>query len=276
MSVWPTTNIVDVSESVGISNLSQNVSSKLAQDVEYRLNQIILEAIKFMRHSKRTHLTVSDISYALRVLDVEPLYGYDTNRKVKFGAASLGPGQPVYYLDEEEVDFEKLINAPLPRVPREVSITAHWMAIEGVQPAIPQNPSQVEAGRQGADPTKGSTVAHSTAAVAGMQDKVTVKPLVKHILSKELQLYFEKVCAAVLDENNDNLRNAALSSLRHDSGLHQLLPYFVQFIGEKVTHNLRNISVLHAMMDLVGALLENPDLFIDPYVRTKVPYMNIR
>lgn len=172
----------------------------------------------------------------------------------------------MYYLDEEEVDFEKLINAPLPRVPREVTLTAHWTAIEGVQPMIPQNPSQVEIGRQGVDPSKGSTAANSLAAVAGMQDKVAVKPLVKHILSKELQLYFEKVCGAVLDEGNDTLRNAALASLRHDNGLHQLLPYFVQFVGEKITHNLRNIGVLSAMMDLVFALLENPDIFIDPYV----------
>ena len=37
--------------------------------------------------------------------------------------ASLGPGQPLYYVEDEEVDFEKLINAPLPKVPREITFT---------------------------------------------------------------------------------------------------------------------------------------------------------
>jgi hypothetical protein len=59
----------------------------------------------------------------LKVLDVEPLYGYESTRPLRFGEASLGPGQPLFYIEDEEVDFEKLINAPLPKVPRDVSFT---------------------------------------------------------------------------------------------------------------------------------------------------------
>lgn len=100
----------------------------------------------------------------------------------------------------------------------------------------------------------------------GGADSATVKPLVKHILSKELQLYFEKVCEAVLSEHNESLRAAAFSSLRHDPGLHQLLPYFVQFVSEKVTHGLKNLFTLTMMMQFTWAVLENEHLFIDPYV----------
>jgi transcription initiation factor TFIID subunit 6 len=94
---------------------------------------------------------------------------------------------------------------------------------------------------------------------------------VKHILSKELQLYFERVCAAIMDEQNENLRAAALSSLRNDPGLHQLLPYFLQFISEKATHGLKNMFVLNQMMELTHALLENGNLFIEPYVSSSIP-----
>lgn len=122
-SLWSADTIRDVSEAVGISSLSPDVASNLAMDVEYRIHQVLQEALKFMKHAKRTILTTTDISYALRVLDVEPLYGYDTTRPVRFGEASLGPGQPMFYVEDDEVDFEKLVNAPLPKVPREVSMT---------------------------------------------------------------------------------------------------------------------------------------------------------
>ena len=74
----------------------------------------------------------------------------------------VGPGEAV---EDEELDFEKLINAPLPKVPREITFTgkfprldtivfglnsltdsilpAHWLAVEGVQPSIPQNPTNI-------------------------------------------------------------------------------------------------------------------------------------
>lgn len=127
MSVWNPDNIRDVAESVGVVNLSNDVTENLARDVEYRIAQVLEEALKFMRHSRRTLLTTQDVAQALRVLDVEPLYGYESTRPLRFGEASLGPGQPLFYVEDEEVDFEKLINAPLPRVPREVSFTGMFL-----------------------------------------------------------------------------------------------------------------------------------------------------
>ncbi|KAI4122717.1 MAG: hypothetical protein LQ347_006408 [Umbilicaria vellea] len=269
MSVWNPDNIRDVAESVGIASLSDEVLHALCSDVEYRLSQVLEEALKFMRHSKRTTLWTQDIAQALRVLDVEPLYGYESTRPLRFGEASIGPGQPLFYVEDEEVDFEKLINAPLPKVPREISFTAHWLAVEGVQPSIPQNPTTADSRNQELVP-KGPGANPNLAAISG-NDNVTVKPLVKHILSKELQLYFEKICSALLDENNDEYRVAALASLRSDPGLHQLVPYFVQFIAEKVTHKLKDVFTLTQMMQLASAMLDNESLYVDPYIASIVP-----
>lgn len=261
MNVYNQDAIKDVADALGISNLNDEVAKTLAQDVEYRIHAIVQEANKFMRHAKRTTMRTSDISHALRVLNVEPLYGFAANNPVKYREAPLAPGQPpIYYVDDEEVEFEKIINAPLPKVPREVTYTAHWLAIEGVQPAIPQNPPPVEAKAESTQDTAN-----------GSGPEVAVKPLVKHVLSKELLLYFERIGKAILDESNETLRAAAIASLRNDPGLHQLLPYFVQFIAEKVTHNLKSLFVLNMMMQMSWALLDNPNLFIEPYIHQMMP-----
>ena len=107
-STWNPLNVRDVAESVGLASLPDNVVDELARDVDYRIAQVLEEALKFMRHGKRTTLTTHDVSHALRVLNVDPLYGYEATRPLRFGEASLGPGQPLYYVEDEEVDFEKL------------------------------------------------------------------------------------------------------------------------------------------------------------------------
>lgn len=145
---------------------------------------------------------------------------------------------------------------------------AHWLAIEGVQPAIPQNPTTAESRTHELMP-KGPGANPTLAAIGGSNDSnITVKPLVKHVLSKELQLYFSKVCSALIDEGNDEYRVAALASIRSDPGLHQLVPYFVQYIAEKVTHNMKNLFVLTQVIHLTSAMLDNESLYVDPYVCT--------
>lgn len=267
-SVWNPENVTDVAESIGIASLNREVVDHLTRDVEYRISEVLNEALKFMRHAKRTQLTTQDVSQALRLLDVEPLYGYESTRPLKFGEASIGPGQPLFYVEDEEVDFEKLINAPLPKVPREMSFTAHWLAVEGVQPSIPQNPTHIQSNTDSA--TRGPGANSTLAALSG-NDNQTNKPAVKHVLSNELRLYFDRVCPAIMDEANDDYRSAAFSSLRTDTGIHQLVPYFVQFVADKVTHNLKSIFTLSQSMQLVNALLENPSLYMAPYIPSIVP-----
>ena len=138
-----------------------------------------------------------------------------------------------------------------------------------MQPSIPQNPTSADQRHQELLP-KGPGANPNLAAVSG-NDNVSVKPLVKHVLSKELQLYFERICSAILDEANDEYRDAAFASLRTDPGLHQLVPYFVHFVAEKVTHNLKSIFVLNHMLQLLSALLENPSLYVAPYIASLVP-----
>ncbi|KAI8640962.1 TATA box binding protein associated factor-domain-containing protein [Parasitella parasitica] len=260
MSVFPKETIKNVGESLGIANLKDEVATALAQDVEYRVHELIQEAAKFMRHSKRTKLSVDDINAALRVKNVEPLYGYTCREMPKFRKTTVN-STDIYFDDDEEVDFDSVLNKPLPKIPLDITFTAHWLAIEGVQPAIPQNPTPSDAKAELL-----SKRAKNHASSNGITtDQVNVKPLVKHVLSKELQMYFERITEAVLSED-ERLQSQAFESLRSDPGLHQLLPYFVQHIHKKVTQNHKNLDVLEAMLSMAYSLLNNKHLFVEPYV----------
>lgn len=70
----------------------------------------------------------------------------------------------------------------------------------------------------------------------------------------------------VLFRENERTRKAALDGIRNDPGLQQLLPYFVQFAVEMTATNSKNLPVLMSMVQLMEALLENRNLFVEPYV----------
>ncbi|XP_020594333.1 transcription initiation factor TFIID subunit 6-like, partial [Phalaenopsis equestris] len=71
MSIVPKETIEVIAQSIGIANLSADVALTVAPDVEYRLREIMQEAIKCMRHSKRHVLTADDVDSALSLRNAE-------------------------------------------------------------------------------------------------------------------------------------------------------------------------------------------------------------
>ena len=314
-SVYPKDSVKDVAESLGIINLRDNIATALATDIEYRIRDIVQSASKCMKHAKRTRMTTSDIDHALRQKNIEPLYGfyppYTGGKKQGpwFRTVPTTSGAPLYVLEDEEINFEHILeHGPRVGVGRGVGWHAHWLAIEGVQPPIPENPVPLTRKMAGTDDTSLADAGEAAAELGN----TAVKPLVKHVLSRELQLYYERLTSSILspptdaetetgtalpqegmplsnysDISSGNLvRDAALSSLRGDAGIHQLVPYLIQWIGSNVTHSLRlpptaqdpekkleeqkhTIQLLHTMLSTLHALLVNTSIFIEPYVSTK-------
>lgn len=259
MSIVPKETVEVIAQSIGISNFSTDAALALAPDVEYRIREIMQEAIKCMRHSRRTTLTTDDVDEALKLRNVEPVYGFASGGPLRFRRA-IGH-RDLFYLDDKDVEFKDVIEAPLPRAPLDTAIFCHWLAIEGVQPAIPEN-APVEA-----------IAAPSNVTNNEQKDglPVDIKLPVRHILSRELQLYFDKITELAVSRSDSVLFKQALVSLATDSGLHPLVPYFTYFVADEVSRGLNDYSLLFALMRVVWNLLQNPHIQIEPYLHQLMP-----
>ena len=180
-----------IAESVGIAHLKDDVADALAPDIEYRLRDLVQEALKFAKHGRRETLTTEDINYALRLRNCEPLYGFAGNVEPRFCRA-LTPG--VFYLEDPELNLADLLAEPMPPMPIEPSFTTHWLAINGVQPDIPQNPNADDIAAASKSRKRLRDDEEGRASGSGAAQ---VTPLAKHALTAEEQTWLERVTNAV-------------------------------------------------------------------------------
>lgn len=262
----PKDTIHVIAQSIGISNLQDDVAAALAPDVEYRMREIMQEAIKCMRHSKRSILTTDDVDSALRLRNVEPLYGFASGDPLRF-RRPVGHSD-LFYVEDRDLEFKEIIDAPLPRAPLDTSVVAHWLAVEGVQPAIPEN-APIENLAVPPETKRGD--AHGGGPRKEDDGAIEVKIPVKHVLSRELQLYFEKITELIVAGSDTLLLRDAFLSVATDSGLHPLVPYFTQFVADEVTRGLEDFPLLFSLMRLVQSLLLNPHIHIEPYLHQLMP-----
>ena len=62
--------VLNVAVHVGVK-LDPSIAKALAPDLEYRMREVVQEAVKFMRHSKRGKLTCEDVNSALKLRNCE-------------------------------------------------------------------------------------------------------------------------------------------------------------------------------------------------------------
>ena len=296
-----------ISDTIGIDRLSDDAANYLAEDLTFRLRELTQDALKFVQNSRRKVLKARDIDHALRLQNVEPLYGFTARDFLPFRFAS-GGGREVYFVEESEVDLEELVNQPLPKVPVAVNLKSHWLAVDGIQPSITENPPPIDKVQQLKDvvqasdkpqiinevemetlnsgleakggPVPGAKNAKSDARNSekkglgsfGKQLQPKFKPLVTHELSVEQQLYFKEITEACVG-SFEQKRTEALHSLASDPGLYQLLPRFATFISEGVKINVaqHNLALLIYLLRMIKALMENTTLYLEKYLHELVP-----
>lgn len=265
-----------MAESVGISGLNEEIVHLLNADMEFRLKEIVQDAVKFTTHAKRRKMIPSDIDCALRVKNIEPLYGFDCTEYVPFKHTS-GGGKELFFQEEQELDLAEIISAPLPRVSVEPTLRAHWLAVNGVQPATPYNPTPISLEEQ-----QKESLHHQLSygnlddgfkGDGSSQDWPKLKQVqVTHSLSLEQQLYYKEMTEACIG-GSDTKRQEALVNLSTDTGLYQLLPYFSNFIAEGIKVNIsqRKLNMLKFLMKMAKALADNSNIYLEKCLHELVP-----
>lgn len=291
-------SVKTVGESANVARLTEDTLSCLADDATYRLKEIIQESLKFSTHRKSRTLTCGDVDSALRSKNIEPLYGFVAEEFIPFRFAS-GGGRELHFVEDKEIDLSELINNPLPKIPYDTAVKAHWLAIDGVQPSIPENPAPEQTTlldvlnkteskpvAPGSAPLKSSLVPANNPLKNATQEnnskekkrgngepsKVDLKPRFTHELSVEQQLYYKEITEAAVG-SSEARRAEALQSLSTDPGLSQMLPRFSTFVSEGVRVNVvqNNLALLIYLMRMVKALMDNSTLNLEKYLHEMIP-----
>jgi transcription initiation factor TFIID subunit 6 len=213
----------------------------------------------------------------------QPVFGYVAGscEAVRFVRADGLPD--TFFTPDREVSLDDEVRCPLPKAPTEVMLSAHWLAVDGVQPATPDNPPVEERQQQSLARGAADTLAAAAAGPAAAKqppgggagpgaarDVVTVVPVVAHIISKELQLYFDKVTDLV-GANGVDAPRQVFESLAVDAGLQPLAPYFTQWIADSVSQHMGSLPTLHGALAAAAALVSNGRVTLEQYLHQLMP-----
>lgn len=112
------------------------------------------------------------------------MYGFSSSRAVQVTGWD-GKADTVWVPLEPPLDLADVAQAALPAAPLAPSLALHWLAVEGAQPAVPQNPTPGSAAKG-----KGGS---SSASAKGGPGGDGGTPLLAHVLSREMQLVLTQV-----------------------------------------------------------------------------------
>uniref|UniRef100_A0A7S3PQ78 TATA box binding protein associated factor (TAF) histone-like fold domain-containing protein n=1 Tax=Aplanochytrium stocchinoi TaxID=215587 RepID=A0A7S3PQ78_9STRA len=269
-----------VADKLGVD--AETVSTFICAEVDYALRALVQDAAKYMRHSRRLRLRTTDVDNALILQGQNSLHGYGNSDPVEFLVAQdkHDTTQKLFFVKEKEIDLGQIANGveKLPPVPVQPTHSIHWLAIDGVQPSIVENPLVSVEGKK----KKRTDLLHyseqdslkrrKTLGLGDDSNQVVKRKIAKHMLSSELQLYYKKLISAVEEGAvNKSAAENVFASLSVDPGLQQLLPYLTKYVSEQVTENLTNLPFLFSTMRLSKCLIVNPNLKTELYLHQLMP-----
>lgn len=246
----------------------------LSSLVQEHLTTLVREASCIQRHFKRAryHETASgdgsdgilrkrlhadDINLALQWRGSEKLYATGV-------VVPPGPGEDP---TTKPIDLNAYLRSEnqMP-LPSELGLSSHWLAVDGVQPNIAQNPA-VASSSTGTFPLVHRVPEEQDLMTENGQRPVSIRQLLPRLVSEELQLYFSRVTIAVergaSTFNTRQQQDAALASIARDVGLQELVPFFCRYISSQIYQHVHNVEHCRTLIRLTRSLLMNPHVHLE-------------
>mmetsp|Transcript_22125 Transcript_22125/g.30793 ORF Transcript_22125/g.30793 Transcript_22125/m.30793 type:complete len:473 (+) Transcript_22125:63-1481(+) len=297
--------------------IQESAKSTLANMVEAHLTSLVREAACVQRHSKRARyhptsssassntaaasgtdggdqtgvlrrrLAAEDINLALQWRGSEKLY-----------ATSIVAPEVDSNKDNRKIDLQAYLNNEnQARAPSELALTSHWLAVDGTQPAIVQNPASLLRKKglfhrvEEEDDDNVAIAGGSASAAGGIQSQeqnasstaskttsgVSVRQLLPRVLSEELQLYFTRITLTLerggATPTTRRQQDAALASLARDAGLNELVPFLVRYVTKKLYSHLNQPEHCRTLIRMTRSLLSNPHVHLELHLQELMPVL---
>ncbi|CAF0772396.1 unnamed protein product [Adineta steineri] len=97
--------------------------------------------LKFTRKCHRTKMTIDDFESTMT--NTKPVVEFRlSNGNLPFKATTVAglSHRKVQCINDHELQLDQVITASMPKIPSDISIRTYWLAIEGKQPTINENP----------------------------------------------------------------------------------------------------------------------------------------
>jgi len=304
--------------------MHNSVKELLSNLVEDQVTSLIREASCVQRHVKRARyqhpqtpsnrnpsevsnnllkrIDAADINLALQWRGCQSLF--TTNTGAPFAATSSEESDPAKHVKATDrgstrVNLNSYIRSEMQsHPPSEIAMSLHWLAVDGVQPSIPQNPllphhytrSQAhtdppnlnvdaDAAQDTVDNDDLGTVDRVVHRVEDDDEYgigVSIRQLLPRLLPDELKYYFTNVAMKMANvRENSTITNAqimeeeqdeALASLSTDRGIQELVPFFSQFVNNQIRFNLKKVDHCRTMIRMMDSLVKNPNLTLEMHV----------
>ncbi|KAL3318813.1 Transcription initiation factor TFIID subunit 6 [Cichlidogyrus casuarinus] len=272
---------------IGLSNVPKESLSPLTKHITQLANLMIYGAIRYMEQAKRGTPQTCDIDAAATNLGLQVVRGTSTGEFMTVSSGgklitnSFTNNKPLFFKPEREIEVKTLLIKDPAAIVYDISLVAHWLIIDGKQPACPQNPSpaflnslaSIYGSKKPIEINKTQpTIDKSNKLMHPRSMQTILKNRQAHEVSQEMMVYFRELTEACVGASEQR-RSEAFENVTLDTGLQSLLPHLVTFITEGVRVNVNNLNlaILIYLMRLVKALLENSHVSLEPYLHMLIP-----